>query len=389
MNNLSTKPKILVFIPNYLPGYKSGGILRTVVNTVNWLNSDYEFWIVTRDRDLGSDEPYQEILTNEWQYVEGAMVLYLPPELITIHKLTKLIATTSHDLIHLNSFFDSVFTIKVLLARRMGCLSRKPLILSPRGEFVEGPLKLKYTKKITYIYLSKLLGFYKNVIWHASSKYELQDFVKVMKVNVGDAHVALDLPSKVNVDTANSTLLTESALRVVFLSRLTREKNLDYALRILKSVKSKIIFDIYGPDEDSLYWRECEAYMTQLPDNVTVSYHGSVTPSEVAEIFNCYDLFFFPSRGENYGHVIAEAISVGTKVLISKNTPWLDLDVDGLGWDVDLRDENVFIEIIDEMASERLDVRLEKRVVVKQSALRRLMDPKVLNDNRELYRTAT
>ena len=171
MNNLSTKPKILVFIPNYLPGYKSGGILRTVVNTVNWLNSDYEFWIVTRDRDLGSDEPYQEILTNEWQYVEGAMVLYLPPELITIHKLTKLIATTSHDLIHLNSFFDSVFTIKVLLARRMGCLSRKPLILSPRGEFVEGPLKLKYTKKITYIYLSKLLGFYKNVIWHASSKY--------------------------------------------------------------------------------------------------------------------------------------------------------------------------------------------------------------------------
>ena len=210
-----------------------------------------------------------------------------------------------------------------------------------------------------------------------------------MNVNVGDAHVALDLPSKVNVDTANSTLLTESALRVVFLSRLTREKNLDYALRILKSVKSKIIFDIYGPDEDSLYWRECEAYMTQLPDNVTVSYHGSVTPSEVAEIFNCYDLFFFPSRGENYGHVIAEAISVGTKVLISKNTPWLDLDVDGLGWDVDLRDENVFIEIIDEMASERLDVRLEKRVVVKQSALRRLMDPKVLNDNRELYRTAT
>jgi glycosyltransferase involved in cell wall biosynthesis len=389
MNNFGAKLKILVFIPNYLPGYKSGGILRTVVNTVDWLNSDYEFWIVTRDRDLGSDEPYQEISTNEWQYVQGAMVLYLPPESITIHNLTKLIEATSHDLIHLNSFFDSVFTIKVLLARRMGWLSRKPLILSPRGEFVEGPLKLKYTKKITYIYLSKLLGFYKNVIWHASSKYELQDFVKVMKVNVGDAHVALDLPSKVNVDTANSKLLTDSALRVVFLSRLTREKNLDYALRILKNVKSKIIFDIYGPDEDALYWRECEAYIKQLPDNVTVSYHGSLTPSEVAEIFNCYDLFFFPSRGENYGHVIAEAISVGTKVLISKNTPWLDLEVDGLGWDVDLRDESVFIEIIDEMASERLDVRLEKRVVVKQSALKRLMDPKVLNDNRDLFRTAT
>lgn len=389
MNNLNIKPKVLVFIPNYLPGYKSGGILRTVVNTVVWLNSDYEFWIVTRDRDLGSDEPYQGISTNEWQYVEGAMVLYLPPESITTHKLSKLIVDTSHDLIHLNSFFDSVFTIKVLLARRMGWVSRNPLILSPRGEFVEGPLKLKYTKKISYIYLSKLLGFYKDVIWHASSKYELQDFVKVMNVDIGDVHVALDLPSKINVDTPNSTLLTDSTLRIIFLSRLTREKNLDCALRILKNVKSKIIFDIYGPDEDPLYWRECEAYITQLPNNVTVTYHGSVTPSEVAEIFNCYDLFFFPSRGENYGHVIAEAISVGTKVLISKNTPWLDLDVDGLGWDVDLRDESLFIKVIEEMAGEPLNERLKKRAIVKQSALKRLMDPKVLNDNRELFRTAT
>ncbi len=40
------KTKILVFIPNYLPGYKSGGILRSVVNTVDWLNNDFEFWIV-------------------------------------------------------------------------------------------------------------------------------------------------------------------------------------------------------------------------------------------------------------------------------------------------------------------------------------------------------
>ena len=49
--NISYKPVILAFIGNYLPGYKAWGILRTVVNTLDHLCDEFEFWIVTRDRD--------------------------------------------------------------------------------------------------------------------------------------------------------------------------------------------------------------------------------------------------------------------------------------------------------------------------------------------------
>lgn len=388
MNNQASKRRVLVFVPNYLPGYKSGGILRTLVNTVDWLD-DYEFWIVTRDRDLGDIKPFANIDVDNWQQVEGAMVRYLAPHMITTRNLQRLVMETPHDVIHLNSFFDHVFTMKILLARWLGWLPRSPLILSPRGEFVEGPLRLKYHKKLAYISLTRLIGFYKGVTWHASSVYEQQDFVNALNVDVGNVKIALDLPSKVNLASPTSELLSEGVLRVLFLSRLTREKNLDCALRILQHVKAKVIFDIYGPDEDEGYWNECKQLIRQLPENITATYRGAVLPTEVADIFSQYDLFFFPSRGENYGHVIAEAISVGTKVLISKNTPWLELARDELGWDVDLADTRAFVKLIEAFAGLSLEQRIRQRALVKVNASARLLDPKVVLDNRALFKVAT
>jgi len=380
------KANILLFILNYLPGYKSGGVLRTVVNTVDWLSNDYKFWIVTRDRDLGSDEPYPNIKINEWQLVEGAMVRYLPPELINTNYLVNLIDSTSHDLIHLNSYFDQVFTIRIMLARKLGWLSKSPLLLSPRGEFGEGSLKLKNAKKILFIMFAKLLGLYNNITIHATSEHELRDIKKVLNPTSSSIRTAIDLPSKVIANAPNSLLLSERCLRIVFLSRFSQEKNLDFALKILSRANVKAIFDIYGPIENILYWNECLKLIKKLPQNITATYHGPVSPSSVIETFSHYDLFFFPSKGENYGHVIAESISVGTKVLISKNTPWLKLENDGLGWDVDLKDESAFVNIIEKMARESLDSRLRKRDVVKKNALKRLLDPKVVNDNLALFR---
>lgn len=388
MGNSINKRRVLVFVPNYLPGYKSGGILRTLVNTVDWLADDHEFWIVTRDRDLGEDQPFAGIDVHDWQPVQGAMVRYLAPHMITTRFLSALVKQTPHDAIHLNSFFDHVFTMKILLARWLGWLPRGPLVLSPRGEFVEGPLRLKYHKKLAYITLTRLARFYQGVTWHASSGLEQQDFVNALSVDTGNVKIALDLPSKVNLDAPASALLTTGCLRIVFLSRLTREKNLDYALRVLQHVTVPVIFDIYGPDEDAAYWSECRHLIRQLPDNVTASYQGSVLPTEVADIFSRYDLFFFPSRGENYGHVIAEAISVGTKVLISNNTPWLGLDREALGWDRSLEDEHAFVRLIEQFAALGNDERVRQRALVKSNASIRLMDPRVVADNRELFNVA-
>ncbi len=55
------KKVILCFVSYYLPGFKSGGPLRTIANMVDHLAPDFDFWIVTRDRDLGDAHGYENI----------------------------------------------------------------------------------------------------------------------------------------------------------------------------------------------------------------------------------------------------------------------------------------------------------------------------------------
>jgi glycosyltransferase involved in cell wall biosynthesis len=384
------KPVILTFLSNYLPGFKAGGILRTIVNTVDFLGDEFEFLIVTQDRDLLESTPYPGITIKQWQPVGGASVYYLPPRSCTIRGLAKLLADTPHDILYLNSFFDSVFTIKLLLARKMGWLPKGPVILAPRGELVEGPLMLKYSKKITYILLSKLLDLYRDIVWQASSDYEAQDFVRVMSIKPDSIHVALDLPSKIlpGLELVDSVRQAAYAgdLRIVFLSRLTREKNLDYALKILNKVTKRVVFDIYGPAEDATYWKECRELINRLPANVTVNYLGGVNPDQVLQVLSRYDLFFFPTTGENYGHVIAEALTAGTPVLISNETPWRNLRADGFGWDLSLAQMESFVTVIEEESMMSPEERLQQRALIKGKIMARLLDPAVLEANRQLFR---
>jgi glycosyltransferase involved in cell wall biosynthesis len=50
----------------------------------------------------------------------------------------------------------------------------------------------------------------------------------------------------------------------------------------------------------------------------------------------------FPTLGENYGHVICEALNAGCPVLISNQTPWRNLQEKGVGWDFPLEEEERF-----------------------------------------------
>lgn len=338
---------------------------------------------------MGEDKPYANIKVNQWQQVGNAMVYYLQPKSSTIKDIFKLIVNTPHQLLYLNSFFDS-FTVMVLLIRKIGWVKFKPVIVAPRGEFGWGSLRLKYPKKYAYIHLARLFGFYKEVIWKASSEYEALDIIKVLKIQPDEIHIALDLSTKIisdmSIDVSAQSVPNSVGLRIVFLSRIAREKNMDFALRVLNRVKARVVFDIYGPAENEAYWKECQELISQLPSNVIVNYHGSVFPNDVVHIFSHYDLFLFPTAGENYGHVIVESLTAGTPVLISDKTPWRNLQADELGWDVDLLHMDSFVDIIEKLALMSYDERLNKRAIVKAKIRERLLDPAVLEANRQLFK---
>src|SRR3982751_134537 len=103
------KPKILIFCDYYLPGYKSGGGMRTIVNMVDRLADKFDFWIITRDHDGKLDKtPYTTVKINEWNDVQKAKVFYLSKNNLKISKLRELIIEVSPNSLYFNSYFATL-----------------------------------------------------------------------------------------------------------------------------------------------------------------------------------------------------------------------------------------------------------------------------------------
>lgn len=384
------KPVILTTVGHYLPGFKAGGIISCVANIVNHLHHDFDFRIVTRDRDLGDTGPFPRLTPGAWQKTGNAQVRYLPPGEDSARRLRNLLAETPHDLIYLNSFFDPL-SVKVLLNRKLGLLGRAPILLCPQGEFAAPSLSQKHLKKAVFLRFARLFGLYGPVMWHASSPAEASDIATVMGVAGNRIRMASQLPPIVDDESAETPVAPVPAksggLRVVFLSRISPEKNLDFALKVLRKVQVKVDFDIIGPIEKVDYWAQCEVLLKELPSHVVARSLGPVKSTDVLRTLRNYDLMFFPSSSESYGQVIAESLTSGTQVLISTNTPWRDLESKGLGWDLPLDNPDSFVRVIEAVGSRDAAARGLTRKATMEAMKRFSAESSAVKDIRNLFTT--
>jgi glycosyltransferase involved in cell wall biosynthesis len=301
-----------------------------------------------------------------------------------------LVAGNGPDTVYLNSFFDPIFTQRILWARRLGRLGTVPVILAPRGEFSSGALQLNQTKKRLYLRLSSFIGLYRGLTWQASSELERADIQRHLRfVRTADIRIAMNLaPLEEPTDGAWSPRPDGEPLRVCFLSRIAPMKNLDFALRVLAAVRAPVVFTVYGPKEVPAYWAECERLIARLPPNVRVDYGGSVHPDAVKQTMAQHDLFCFPTRGENYGHVIHEALHAGLPVLISDQTPWGAVAERGVGWACPLNDVADFARTIDEVAAWEAEHLARVRTRATAFAKEKTIDAKVLQANKAVFTSA-
>ena len=387
----SKRPVILCFVAYYLPGFRSGGPVRTIANFVDHLGDEFDIRIVTHDRDALDSSPYEGVTVDCWNRVGKANVFYASIKTLTLSGIATLLRNTPHDILYLNSFFEFKFTTLPLLARRLGLAPRKPCVIAPRGEFSAGALALKAQKKRFYLNAAKPIYLYSRLIWQASSEFERADIQREMGGVANTIHVASDLPPVEQVSKRDNSPTAlqgdDTALQIIFLSRITPMKNLDFLLEALSSVQSKISLAIYGPLRELDYWQKCQALMASLPGNVFAEYMGEVHPSEVLNVFSAFDVFALPTRGENYGHVVFESLTAGTPVLISDQTPWQS-SADGGVQVIPLGDPRQWASSIDRMATMSREECLGLRTAALNYASRYLKDSNVAEQNRALFMNA-
>lgn len=341
-----TRPCVAVFLRGYLPGYRSGGPLQSIANLVSRLGDEFDFRIITADRDLGDTDPYVDTPPMRWLAVGKAQAIYLPPREQRLSTITRILCDLKHDAVYLNSFFDFQFATFPLIARRLGRTSSKPtVIVAPRGEFSPGALAIKPTKKRVFIAASRLVRLHSGVIWQASTEIEADDIRRTMHAH--DIINATDLPRHPAPLLPRRDRAADDPLRIAFLSRISPKKNLLFCLETLAQVRSRVVFTIYGPREDREYWQRCEVAIAALPSHVAVVYGGPIEPRDVVPTLSQHEIFYLPTFGENYGHVIAEALEAGLRLLISDQTPWRGLSNASVGYDLPLDRPEAFVAAID------------------------------------------
>ncbi len=327
------KKKILVLSDFYLPGYKSGGAVRTLVSMVERMRDEFEFSVITRNHDgWGDFTPYPSVKTGEWNEIDGVRVFYFGKDGLKRSSLKTLWSEVSPDAIFAVSFFSDL-TTKALTMRRLRQVPDTPFILAPQGELSAGALKIKAAKKRAFLAFTKNLGIYRNLIWKASGEGEKADIVRVLG-NSRNIEIVPDLTPKVilpDYSFEQKPKKRNGEMRLIFLSRLNRVKNLTYALNALQQIKGDVVFDVYGAHDDETYWQECQALIKKLPPNIKFEVYGSIDYVDVLKTMREYHFFILPTHTENFGHVVLEALATGCPVVISNHTPWQDLQNKKIG----------------------------------------------------------
>lgn len=339
------KPNILIFIDWYKPGYKAGGPIRSVSNMVDALKDNFNFYIITRNTDYLETTPYPNTNANKWNRIDNAQVFYLFNENINRSTIRTLIDEVYPDIIYCNSFYSPFFSlIPIFYAKKKNIKT----ILAVRGMLSKGSLGVKKTKKKVFTQFIKWVGLFRNITFHATTNEEKKDieavFGKKNKIVVAN-----------NFPEQKSRAFTiknkpENTLKLISIARIAPEKNTLYAISVLKHCNQNVAFDIYGPIYNQEYWNECLKAINELSDNVKVNYKGALPHPKIDSVLQQYHALLLPSTGENFGHIIIEAMANGCVPIISDKTPWQNLAMKNVGFDINLTHSEEFTKIIDELA---------------------------------------
>lgn len=336
--------KIYIFIGGYLPAKNYGGPVTSIANLVLNLENKYEFRIVTSDHEFNEKKKLNGI-RNGWNDVYGAKVLYLNETQFNYKHIKKILMEDEVSMIYLSSIFHYKLNYPVVRAAKELNI---PVLLAPRGELCENALAIGRKKKMLFITLLRMLGYFDKLYYHTTSEEEYLATNELLKIDKKRIFLLPNMHGKNNAE--KSIKKKKDRLNILFIARISKKKNLLYAIKIVNKLQYNIQFDIYGPIEDADYWKECQLEISKSPNNINIKYCGSLNPLDAKNIYKNYDCFLFPTFSENYGHVIVEAILSNCPVIISKKTtPWDDIDGHG-GFTIDLADEDKFVSVLNRLA---------------------------------------
>lgn len=244
-----------------------------------------------------------------------------------------------HDVVHVHAMWQWPGWAAATEARRLG----KPLVLSPRGSVLPERLKKSAWKK-------RLVGGLKDrplmtaaAAVHATSAEEavaVRRFgyygpVAIVPNGIAVPRIASDDERTVARQWLEARYPQAAGRRkLLFMSRIEPTKGVVTLANAWNDVATRFpewVLVIAGPDERN-YAREVAAAINAGAAGGSTIFTGPLYDDDRERAYRAADVFVLPTRSENFGMVVGEALARGVPVITTHGAPWSGLQSEHCGW---------------------------------------------------------
>lgn len=222
------------------------------------------------------------------------------------------------DLVHIHS----VFSFSTLVTARICQWLHLPYIVMPHGALDQYSLTQKPFRKRTFFYLFERWNLTHAAAIHCASEYERKAISRV----VTHPHVeVISFGTREPQETVNPALspfqgkISPERNIILFLSRFDPKKGIELlieAAELLKRRRNDFAIALCG-DTDSSYSRRLKTGVRERKLEDVVQFFDFLDGSKKTQAFLSASLFVLPSKDENFGISIVEAMACGLPVIVS------------------------------------------------------------------------
>jgi glycosyltransferase involved in cell wall biosynthesis len=332
--------RILQIVPSFSLVY--GGPSQMVRGFSTALaNEGIEITLLTTNSNGDAGQPPLDVPLGELVKQDNYQIIYFPCSPWRRYKfsldLLQWLVNNAKDynLAHIHALFSPVSTASATIAR----YKQLPYVLRPLGTL--DPADLTKKKQLKQIYGSLLEK--PNLEGAAAIHFTSQEEAKV-SARFGAVTKDLVIPLGVNVPQLPAAGIVRQQLGIdrdipliLFMSRIDRKKGLDLLIPALSNLQAAGIdfhFVLAGgnpqnPDYESVINHQINTYNLKSRSTITGFVQGELKLGLLQDA----DLFVLPSYYENFGIAVAEAMAVGTPVVISDRVHiWQEIAAASAGW---------------------------------------------------------
>ena len=233
-----------------------------------------------------------------------------------------------YDIVHVNTIWLWTTHDAVHVAKKHGM----PVVLSLHGMLYPQALQVSRWKKQLALPLFQRNDLRCADVLHATSMAELKSIR-----DFGLSQPVVVLPNGIEIDAMPPVRQQVNKVRHFgFIGRINRIKNIDTLLGAWAALGDKTSMcklSIIGSD-DEVYENELRQFVNDKHLG-NVVFAGFLSGERLTRAIRELDYLVLPSKSENFGMVVIEALANGIPVIASTGTPWEELNLHRCGWWVD------------------------------------------------------